>query len=602
MVLKFSPDLLSELSGLVESKHLFDALLIDVTQCGFLFTAEILIEAAQIAKNLLQLQGSMVFLKTDQAVAIVRDSLTGSISFYVFDNHAELFDHSPGLAKHIKQALGGSFALAEASTDLSQQVLMASVPVLTSLGIKLKTGLDSTRRRNIVLSSIDSYSPLSTIVHRLCDSNKLTLSDLLDELKSLEQAKAIYPIFPKVPFLVDCFKNHTKFGLADYLVASRMMNQEQVDDLITEMQSMAPQDRMSLGPLAVKRGFLSSRQLAVVLQDQDFYSQGSEQEVPEVKKLIKRATDESQVQAMVGHLGTTDPSNLLQNFAQNRETGVLSVEHRDQSFKANFEMGKLTHAKVGKIEGNKAVIEFASAWEQGIFVFIQRNPPADLAKESCKLTKIPDKLLLDAALAKDNTDSVMKKLPKAMYTVLEKQSDEKNLLAAGKFEDPKEKTPIKADDVKVMTKLWGVLDGLTPLNTVIHNLGDVTHADAARAVDILLHYHLISIHNLDINQPLSNFQLLLKKVTEKIGKEKSSAFLRLSLRDTVGYSGHARVYVMTPNCEVGIDMVAARATGASLSTVIKDLENWQVKFIEYVSQELDPEFLLSIIKEIHPGT
>ena len=33
--------------------------------------------------------------------------------------------------------------------------------------------------------------------------------------------------------------------------------------------------------------------------------------------------------------------------------------------------------------------------------------------------------------------------------------------------------------------------------------------------------------------------------------------------------------------------------------MIKDLENWQVTFIEYVSQELDRDTLVELIRQIH---
>ena len=56
---------------------------------------------------------------------------------------------------------------------------------------------------------------------------------------------------------------------------------------------------------------------------------------------------------------------------------------------------------------------------------------------------------------------------------------------------------------------------------------------------------------------------------------------------------------MSNNGDIGVDMAAARQANASLSGVIQDLENWQVKYIEYVSQELDREVLLSLITEIH---
>ena len=37
MVLKYGPDLMTELTGLSDNKHLFDAVLIDAGGCGYLF-------------------------------------------------------------------------------------------------------------------------------------------------------------------------------------------------------------------------------------------------------------------------------------------------------------------------------------------------------------------------------------------------------------------------------------------------------------------------------------------------------------------------------------------------------------------------------------
>jgi hypothetical protein len=596
VVLKYSPDLLAELSGLAESKHLFDAVLIDATVCGYLFTAETLIEASRVAQNLLEIQGALLFLKSDKAVAIVRDSLMGALSMHVFDNHAELFDYSATLARHVQTALGRETMLLEESTDLARQVLMSSVPVLTSVGIKLKAGMDQPRKRNAVIAAIDNYSPLSTICHRLASQGRATSDEVIEELKALEQSKAIYPVFSKVPFLVNCFRNQTPFSLKDYMLASRLVTNDQMDEMLYELQSMPIRERVTLGPLAVKKQFINTRQLEIVLQDQAFYGQsGDSDEV----RLVKASGEDTQVQSLVGHLGTTDPSNLLQNLATNRETGVLSVEYKDKQFRAQFETGKITHAKVSKVGGNNAVIEFASAWKEGIFVFIQRTPPPDLQKDTAKVTKALDKLLLDAALAQDNTDVILKKLPKGIDSVLEKVDDEEELLEKGAFEDPQEKTPLSEKEVALIRRVYGALDGLTSLTTVIRYMGDVTTFEAARAVDILLHYGLATIPAVDLSTPLEKFQMLIAAVSEKIGGDLTSAFLRLSLRDSIGYSGRARVFALGGGGEVGVDMAAARQAQTSLSVVVKDLENWQVKYIEYVSQELDRDTLLGLIREIH---
>lgn len=598
VVLKYGPDLLAELQGLAAGKHLFDAVLIDATACGYLFTAEVLIEAGRLANSLLEVQGALVFLKKDKAIAIVRDTLMGSLTFHIFENHSELFDYSAPLAKHVQSVLGKNVGFIEESTDLAQQVLMSTVPVLTHLGIKLKAGMDQPRRRNAVIAAVDNYTPLSTISHRITSQGKMTSEDLMEELKALEQSRAIYPIFNKVPFLVNCFRNQTAFTLKDLMLASHLVTQDQLDEMLFELQSMPVKERVTIGPLAVKKGFINTRQLEIALQDQAFYGQTADSDKV---KLVKTSGEETQVQSLVGHLGTTDPSNLLQNIATNRESGVLSVEYKDLQFRAQFEVGRLTQAKVGKVGGNSSVIEFASSWKEGIFVFIQRNPPPDLAKEHCKVTKPLDKLLLDAALAKDNTDAVLKKLPKGINSVLEKVADDAELLET-LLEDPQEKRAVSKQEMVRAQRVWAAMDGLTSLATAIRYMGDITTSEMTTAVNLLLHHELVKIPKVDLHGPLDKFQQLVVAVGEKIGSELSLAFLRLALRDSIGYSGRARIFTMGAGGEVGVDMAAARSAQTSLSVIIKDIENWQVKYIEYVSQELNREILLGLIREIHQAS
>ena len=77
-------------------------------------------------------------MKSDRAVALIRDSLIGALSLHVFESHNELFDYSTTLARHVQALLGKQSDLLEQSTDLAHQVLMSTVPVLTPVGIKLK--------------------------------------------------------------------------------------------------------------------------------------------------------------------------------------------------------------------------------------------------------------------------------------------------------------------------------------------------------------------------------------------------------------------------------------------------------------------------------
>ena len=148
-------------------------------------------------------------------MALVRESMMGSLSFHIFDRLAELYDYSPSLAKLINARLGTSAAMSDENTDLAEQVLMSTIPVLTSFGIKLKGGVESARRRNLVLGAIDNYTPLSTITQRPAGNGPLSLDELIEELRSLEQVRAIFPIFPKIPFLVHCFRNKIPFKFSE---------------------------------------------------------------------------------------------------------------------------------------------------------------------------------------------------------------------------------------------------------------------------------------------------------------------------------------------------------------------------------------------------
>ncbi len=56
-------------------------------------------------------------------------------------------------------------------------------------------------------------------------------------------------------------------------MAAKLMSQEQVGDLVAEITAMPSRERINIGALAVKKGFISGRQLAVAMQDQSFYGQ-----------------------------------------------------------------------------------------------------------------------------------------------------------------------------------------------------------------------------------------------------------------------------------------------------------------------------------------
>jgi hypothetical protein len=597
VTLNYGPDLVPELEGLVQGKQTYDTIVVNADGTGLDLGTATLIEVSQIARKLLSLQGGLIIAGGERSIALVKESLMGMLSFHVFESMSELYDYSPAFARNVQAVLGEAAGDRVQHTDLSQQVLMSSVPVLTQFGIKLKAGMESNRKRNLVLAGIDNYSPLHAVLQRLSSKSDLeTQEELVDEMKSLEQIGAIYSLFARIPFLVECFRNQTPFNLRDYLVASKLISQHQLDEMLVERQNLRGGDRISIGALAVSKGYISTRQLEVALQDLAFYGQRRDSES---KKVHMNSQEQSAVQSLIGHLGTTDPAGLLQNLSVNRENGVLSVENRELQFRAVYENGRVTYARLGNLKGNTAVIEFASVWREGVFVFIKREPPPDLTQDPCKLTKQLDKLLLDAALAYDNAEVVWKKLPKGINTVLEKLPDNTNLFQGGKIHDPVEKKQISVREVQVMHKLWQALDGLNSAGATVRKLGDVMTAEAATAIDRLLHYELVIVPAMDLSGPLAKFRQIVGDCGKKIGAERNVALLRLSIQAAQGYSVRARMFTIGTAGEVGLDMAAARSAGTSLSVILKDLEDWQVKYIEYVSQDIDRNDLRDIVYKVH---
>jgi len=251
-ILQNSPQLIDELTALLSNKRQFELLLIDTQETGFLFPTEILFETANIARQLLEVEGVLVFLTGTRAIAITKQSLLGDLSLHTFANYSELFDYSPTLTKHVQTVHNKADILPE-NTDLTQQVLMSTVPILTENGIKTKGARPGSHKTNIVLSSVDNFTPVSALCLRLAEGQKLNSDEILIELKSLELQKLIYPLFAKVPFLVNCFRNRSAFTLKDYLLAAKLITQNQLDELLIEMGANPVKEEASLGGLLLKK-------------------------------------------------------------------------------------------------------------------------------------------------------------------------------------------------------------------------------------------------------------------------------------------------------------------------------------------------------------
>jgi hypothetical protein len=588
-VLKYSLNLLDELNQLKQQKRSFDTIIVDTFENSFFFPAEILIESTSLAKDLLNLQGTLVFVGSDKATAIVRDSGLGHTSLLVFHNFSEVYDYSPSLVKNIENFLGTDSQILQDNTSLSEQILLSSTPVLTYFGIKLKANMDSSKNRNLLLAAIDNYTPLSTIVQRL--SEHMSFEESLDEIRSLDEIGAIYPIFAKIPFLVHSFRNQITFDLKNYLIETNMVNKERLEQLLADESNVRNKRHFSLGTLCVANDLISSRQLEIILQDLSYY--GQPEKTPKNKN-TSNTQDETKIKSLAGYLGNTDAAGILQSLCNNRETGILSVEYQSLHFRAIFSQGKLTHCNQGKLKGNEAIIEFVSTWREGVFAFIERQPPPELMGASYQINLPIDKLLLDAALASDIIESIWKKLPQGINSVLERVPDSEEILKNNNLEDLNDKTKLNESEINTMKCLYQEFDGLSSISATIKRLSDISTYKTAIAVNRLMAYNLVKVPDSDLYGHIGKFQQIVKNVENIIGIDQNVVFLRLSLQSSQGYSVKLRMFTIGLSGEIGFDLASARQAQCCLSDIAKLFHEWQSKYIDYISKELDKEELESV--------
>src|SRR5262249_45595074 len=123
--------------------------------------------------------------------------------------------------------------------------------------------------------------------------------------------------------------------------------------------------------------------------------------------------------SMIGSLGAIDTAGLLQSLSTAKKTGLLTVENRDKALIVAFYEGKPLKARMDRLRGYEALVEFLVVWSVGIFVFRDKGHSDELL-DDCKLTQTLDRVLLDSALCQDQVNQILALLPQRRATILER--------------------------------------------------------------------------------------------------------------------------------------------------------------------------------------
>ncbi|MBA3992088.1 MAG: hypothetical protein C0469_01080 [Cyanobacteria bacterium DS2.3.42] len=595
--------LFAEFERLVEAAKQFDGLIIDLMQTGFSVPLDELVKFSLYAKRLLKPQGVLLFVKADGAITLTKDDPGGGLTFNVYDSPFGIFARHPMLADYVCATVSGidRRRLRGGGSTLANHILYTSTPVLTDSGRKAKEGFNLPAPQSWVLQMIDDYSSVEAITRTLEERHQLPADETLRMLQELEAEDIIFPVFSRIQFLSNCYHNRKPFRLGRYMVAAGILSESQLQELLErqEEEGWGKGQKTFLGLLAVRLGFLNTRELEVLLDDQYLYG-----------GYHKKADSEGQVgrnvetmrDSMIGSLGAIDADGLLQSLSTAQKSGLLTVENRDKALVVSFLNGKPISAKMNRLKGIEAITEFVTQWSEGIFVFRDKGVSQEL-DDGCELKRSLDKLLLDSALYKDQVNQILSQLPTGRNTILERVWNFETLwnkLSAKplKYLDG---SVVSDKDKQAIMQLANLIDGLSTLDEVIKSFDLWPGYAIIKSVHLLIDQRLVNVQQASLFRPLSVFQRIVSELQKTIGRDDNKALLQASLHYVHGDSPAASRFHIDHEGRVSVNLAQVKTSGTPVSAVLLELRRWMEAYLAYCRRQIDPHIVDNAVAKIVNG-
>jgi hypothetical protein len=595
--------LFAEFERLVEAAKQFDGLIIDLMQTGFSVPLDELVKFSLYAKRLLKPQGVLLFVKADGAITLTKDDPGGGLTFNVYDSPFGIFARHPMLADYVCATVSGidRRRLRGGGSTLANHILYTSTPVLTDSGRKAKEGFNLPAPQSWVLQMIDDYSSVEAITRTLEERHHLPADETLRMLQELEAEDIIFPVFSRIQFLSNCYHNRKPFRLGRYMVAAGILSESQLQELLErqEEEGWGKGQKTFLGLLAVRLGFLNTRELEVLLDDQYLYG-----------GYHKKADSEGQVgrnvetmrDSMIGSLGAIDAHGLLQSLSTAQKTGLLTVENRDKALVVSFTNGKPISAKMNRLKGVEAITEFVTQWSEGIFVFRDKGLSQEL-DDGCELKRSLDKLLLDAALYKDQVNQILAQLPTGRNTILERVWNFETLWNK-LFTKPLkylDGSLVSDKDKQSIMQLANLIDGLSTLDEVIKSFDLWPGYAIIKSVHLLIEQRLVNVQQASLFRPLSVFQRIVSELQKTIGRDDNKALLQASLHYVHGDSPAASRFHIDHEGRVSVNLAQVKTSGTPVSAVLLELRRWMEAYLAYCRRQIDPHIVDNAVAKIVNG-
>lgn len=588
----YRENLFAEFERLVREDKRFDGLIVDLLQTGFSVPLDIMIKFHGYARRLLKPQGVLLFIKADAAVTLTKDDPGGGLTFNVYDSPFGIFARYPLLADYVCATVSGidRRRMRGGGNTLANHILFTSTPVLTERGMKVRSAFELVPPQNWLLQFIDDYSSVEAITRVMEGHHGIHPDETVRLMQELETDKLIFPIFTRIQFLASCYHNHKPFRLGRYMVASGIITPAQLEELLEMQQEegWGRNQKTFLGLLAIRKGFLNTRELEILLHDQYLYGGYHKVESESTPASHKRSM-ETMKNSMIGSLGAIDCAGLLQSISTAKKTGTLTVEDRDKSIVIAFHEGRPTQAKMGKLKGPDAIVEFLVGWTEGIFVFRDGVPTLEL-DEACALRFPLDKMLLDAALFQDNVNQILAMQPGEKNVILERvwNFDDVWLNLAKSPLRFFDETPVNEKDKEKMPRVGALIDGLTTLDEVIKSFDEWPTHMVLRTVQFFIDNNLVQVQQTSLFKPLTVFQRISAELQQYLGPEDNRAMLEASLHYVHGESAAAQRFHIDKEGRVSVNLSQVKASGTPVSAALMELRRWMEAYLAYARRQLDP--------------
>lgn len=599
----YKENLFAELDRLVESGKSFDGLIIDLMQTGFSLPLENLVKFSLYAKRLLKAQGVLLFVKADGAITLTKDDPGGGLTFNVYDSPFGIFARHPMLADYVCATVAGidRRRLRGGGSTLANHILYTSTPVLSENGRRVKNEFTLPSPQSWVIQLIDDYLTIEAITRSLESRHHLPPDETMRILQELEAQTLIFPIFPRIQFLANCYHNRKPFRLGRYMVAANILSESQLQELLErqEEEGWGKTQKTFLGLLAVRAGYINTRELEVLLDDQYLYGGYHKKSDEEGVGPSRGVSIETMRDSMIGSLGAIDPAGLLQSLATAKKTGLLTVENRDKVFVIAFLSGNPTHARLNRLKGYNAMTEFLVSWTEGIFVFRDKATSQEL-DESCALRQSLDRMLLDSAHFQDQVAQILSSLPSGRSTILERVWNFEVLWTRTAARQLKylDDTVVREQDKPMMVELASLIDGLSTLDEVIRNFDIWPSHLIIKAVHLLIENKLVNIQQASLFRPLSIFQRIAAELQKSLGKEENKALLQASLHYVHGESPSATRFHIDNEGRVSLNLSQVKRSGTPVTAVILELRRWMEAYLAYCRRKTDPHLVDNVVARI----